>query len=288
MPRPKTARSKPTRRRDWLEDLSLIGMVHLPALPGSASASRSLSEIVVRAVGEARTLARAGFQAVIVENFGDSPFAPDCVPAETVASMTIIAREIVAAVRIPVGVNVLRNDALAALGIAAVTGAAFIRVNILSGTYATDQGLISGRARELLQRRAQVAPQVKIAADVHVKHAAPVSQPDLILAAEETAHRAGADVLIVSGAATGSPADLDAARRVKAAVSDRPLWIGSGVDASTVAACLNAADAVIVGTCLKRGRKTTAALDHKRLRSFIAVATTCRNTDRAGARRRPG
>jgi membrane complex biogenesis BtpA family protein len=264
-------------------------MVHLPALPGSASASRPLAEIADRAVTEARLLARADFQAVIVENFGDSPFAADCVPAETVASMAIIVREVVAAVRIPVGVNVLRNDALAALGVAAVTGAAFIRVNILSGTYATDQGLISGGARELLQRRDQVARHVRIAADVHVKHAAPISQPDLILAAEETAYRAGADVLIVSGAATGSPADLDAAARVKAAVPDRPLWIGSGVDPTTVAACLGVADAVIVGTCLKRGGKTTAALDHRRLRSFSAVAAGVRRDgERAEPRRRRG
>lgn len=273
MPESEPTQPRMAQQRDWLRRLSLIGMVHLPALPGSASASRSLDAITGRALADARLLARAGFHALIVENFGDSPFAADRVPAETVAAMAVVVHEVAAAVRIPVGVNVLRNDALSALGVAAVTGAAFIRVNILSGTYATDQGLISGRAREVLQRRSQVAPRVRIAADVHVKHAAPISQPDLVLAAKETAYRAAADVLIVSGAATGSPADLDAAQRVKAAVPDRPLWIGSGVDAATVADCLEIADAVVVGTCLKRGGRTTAALDPKRLRSFIKAVS---------------
>jgi membrane complex biogenesis BtpA family protein len=244
-------------------------MVHLPALPGSPSAALPLARILDRAVAEAKLLAAADFDAVIVENFGDTPFVADQVPPETVAAMAIAAEYIVRAVRIPVGVNVLRNDALASLAVAAVAGAAFIRVNVLSGTYATDQGMISGRARELLQRRAQVAPQIKIAADVHVKHAMPISQPDIALAAHETVSRSGADCVIASGSATGSPTNMDDVRRVKEAVPDRPIWIGSGVTIDTVRDYLEAADAVIVGTCLKHGGETTAPLEEKRVRAMV-------------------
>lgn len=247
-------------------------MVHLPALPGSARARLAMDAIIAGAVGEARALARAGFDALIVENFGDAPFAADHAPAETVAAMAVVVSRVVDAVRVPVGVNVLRNDALAALAVAAAAGAAFIRVNVLSGTYATDQGLITGRARQLLEQRAAVARGVTIAADVHVKHAVPVNQPDLALAAEETAYRAGADVLIVSGSATGAMTSLDDVRRVRAAVPDRPVWIGSGVTAATVAECLAEADGVIVGTSLKRGGRTTAALDAGRVRAFVRAA----------------
>jgi hypothetical protein len=255
-------------------------MVHLPPLPGAPGAppGASIEPIVGRAVREAKLLVSAGFHALIVENFGDAPFVADAAAPETAAAMAVVVREVARAVRVPVGVNVLRNDALAALAIAAIAGAAFIRVNVLSGTYATDQGLITGRARELLAHRAQLAPQVRIAADVHVKHAVPLSQPDPILAAEETAYRAGADVLIVSGATTGRPTDLDAVRRVKAAVPDRPVWIGSGVTADTVRDCLAVADAVIVGTCLKRGGRTTAPLDLARVRAFFRKAVTTRES----------
>ena len=252
-------------------------MVHLPPLPGSAGAlaagpALSMDEIIDRAVREAALLAKAGFDAVIVENFGDAPFAADCVPPETIAAMAVVVGHVVRAVSVPVGVNVLRNDALAALAVAAVAGAAFIRVNVLSGTYATDQGLITGRGRELILRRAQLAPHVRIAADVHVKHAVPISQPDIALAAEETAYRAGADVLIVSGPSTGRAADLDAVRRVREAVPDRPLWIGSGVTARTVQDYLGVADGVIVGTSLKKNGRTTAPLDPARVRTFIRAA----------------
>ena len=228
-----------------------------------------MADIVERAVGEARLLAGSGFDAVIVENLGDAPFAVDHVWPETVAAMGIVVDRVVRAVDVPVGVNVLRNDSLAALAVAACGGAVLIRVNVLSGTYDTDQGPITGKARDLLWRRTHVAPQVRIAADVHVKHATPISQPDIGLAAEETAYRGRADVLIVSGDATGSPTDLDAVRRVKQAVPDRPIWIGSGVTAETVTECLGVADATIVGSSLKRGGKATAGLDPQRVRAFM-------------------
>jgi hypothetical protein len=248
-------------------------MVHLPALPGSPRSELHMSAIIDRAAHEAKTLAAAGFDAVIVENFGDAPFSAERVAPETVAAMSIVVDHVVRAVRVPVGVNVLRNDAIAALAIAATAGALFIRVNVLCGTYATDQGLITGRADELLRLRARLATQVKIAADVHVKHAQPISQPDIALAAEETAYRGGADALIVSGSGTGQSTDLDDVRRVKTAVRDLPVWIGSGVTVGTVHDCLALADGVIVGTALKGGGKTMADLDSKRLAAFVKAAT---------------
>ena len=247
-------------------------MVHLPALPGSAGSSMSVASIVARAVGEARELERAGFDAIIVENFGDAPFAAERVLPETIAAMAVVCDHLVRAVRLPVGVNVLRNDCLAGLSIAATVGAAFIRVNVLSGVYATDQGLLTGRADELARLKARLCSSVQVAADVHVKHAAPISQPDIALAAEETAYRAGADALIVSGVSTGSPADLEQVRLVRRAVPDRPLWIGSGVTADTARDYLDIADAVIVGTNLKKNGRTTAPLDPQRVKAFVRAA----------------
>ncbi len=256
--------------------LTLIGMVHLPPLPGSPRSNQSVETVVNRARSEAEFLAGAGFDAVIVENFGDAPFAAESVEPETVAAMAVVVDQVVRAVDIPVGVNVLRNDAVSALGVAAVTGASFIRVNVLSGVLATDQGMVAGRAHELLRRRTAISAKVKIAADVHVKHAVPISQPNIVLAAEETAHRAGADALIVSGTGTGAATDLATARRVAEAVPDRPLWIGSGVTARTVRDYLEVADAVIVGTSLKRGNRTTMPLDARKVRAFVSAAKASR------------
>ena len=80
---------------------------------------------------------------------------------------------------IAIGINVLRNDARAALAIAAVVGAACIRVNVHTGARVTDQGLVEGRAAETLRlRRALGAESVAIWADVNVKHSAPLGPRD--------------------------------------------------------------------------------------------------------------
>lgn len=214
-------------------------------------------------------LADGGFDALVVENYGDAPFYAERVPGETIAAMAVVASRVIEAVSIPVGINVLRNDAEAGLAVAGTTGAAFIRVNVLSGVYATDQGVITGRAADVARMRARLCPGVRIAADVHVKHAVPISQPDIGRAAADTAYRGKADMLIVSGQATGMGVDVVDLRRVREEVPDRPIWVGSGVTPETAEGLLELADGLIVGTCLKRGGHTTAALDGAAVKRFV-------------------
>ena len=126
----------------------LIGVVHLPPLPGSPGyAGESLETIIASCQADLRALEGAGFDGVIFENFGDTPFFKENVPAVTLTSMT---RIIVGCgqTSLKVGVNVLRNDAFGALAVATATGADFIRVNVHVGTMATDQGLIEGKAAD--------------------------------------------------------------------------------------------------------------------------------------------
>ncbi|MCA1789526.1 MAG: BtpA/SgcQ family protein, partial [Thioalkalivibrio sp.] len=149
----------------WSGSPVLIGMVHLPALPGAPRWAGTVEDVLDRAVADAAALAKAGFHGVIVENYMDAPFHPGTVPPVTVAAMTRAVSAVVDAVDVPVGVNVLRNDAAAALSIAAVTGAAFIRVNVHTGAMWTDQGLLTGLAHETLRLRRTLGTDVAIFAD---------------------------------------------------------------------------------------------------------------------------
>ncbi len=252
-----------------LPDRALVGMIHLLPLPGSPGTAASLQETAARAVEDARMLAAAGFDALVMENFGDAPFRATRVEPHTVAAMTVVGRAVREAVALPLGINVLRNDPLAALAVAVACGAAFIRVNVHVGVYATDQGMIEGRADETLRYRRQLGVDVAIFADVHVKHAQPLSAPDIAEAAEETAYRGRADGLIVSGSATGKPTSLDDLCRVRSAVPDRPLLVGSGATLQTVRSLLDVADAVIVGTAVKLDGCTTAPVDPARAAAFV-------------------
>ena len=173
-------------------------MVHLGALPG-APLFESLDAVIEEAIADAAALASGGCDGMVFENFGDRPFHKRAGP-ETVAAMTRVISEVKP--ELPFGVNVLRNDARAALAIAAATGAAFIRINVHTGVMATDQGLIEGDAAETLRFRTAIAPEVLIFADYLVKHASPVGEHS----PRDLRERGLADAIIVSGTETGAPA----------------------------------------------------------------------------------
>ncbi len=251
---------------------ALIGMIHLPPLPGHPANRLPLTRIVEQALADARVLVEAGFDALMIENFGDTPFHPERVEPHTVAGMTVAAQAVRASVTAPIGINVLRNDAQSAMAIATICGSAFIRVNVHCGVYATDQGFIEGRAAATIRYRGLLGSKVAILADVHVKHASPLLDQSIAEAAEETAYRGRADGLIVSGSATGKPTDLADLRAVRAAVPDRPIYVGSGADADSAAELLRIADGLIVGTSIKQNGRTTAPVDPKRAEAFVKAA----------------
>lgn len=255
-----------------MQHLQLIGMVHLGPLPGSPRYIQPFEATLERAIADATTLAKAGFDAVMVENYGDSPFFADDVPDVTVAAMARAVATVGAAISIPLGVNVLRNDALAALSIAAACDAEFVRVNILSGSMYTDQGLIEGKAAELARLRVNLAPDIEVLADVFVKHATPPAGLTIAQAAADLFHRGMADALIVSGPATGRPPTDKIIDQVKASVPEAPILIGSGASKGRLAKLATRVDGVIVGTDVKRSGDVNEPVDPKRASAFVRAA----------------
>ncbi|MCH8989513.1 MAG: BtpA/SgcQ family protein [Chloroflexi bacterium] len=178
---------------------AFIGVVHLLPLPGSPRWGGDMAKVIARAEEEADILEQGGVNGIIVENFGDVPFRTGRLDPETIAGMTVAVERVKNVVSVPVGINMLRNDALSALGIAAVTGARFIRVNVHYGVMAAEEGLIEGEAFQTMRRRRALGADVKVLADVLVKHAVPLGPVDLGLMAKETVQRGLADGLIGSG-----------------------------------------------------------------------------------------
>ena len=241
-----------------LPERAIIGMVHLLPLPGSPRFAGDIDAIETAALADARALAAGGVHAIMVENFGDTPFQGSSVEPITIAAMSRITRQIVEEVDLPVGVNVLRNDAAAALSIAAATGAKFIRVNVHIGAMLTDQGLIEGDAANTLRLRESLncgpdSPNpIAIFADIGVKHARP-HDPDWFLEQEasDCYQRGLADALIVSGSKTGSATDPTDLARVRATVPTATILVGSGLTFDNATSLLSIADGAIVGTALK-------------------------------------
>jgi len=249
----------------------LIGVVHLGPLPGSPRWQDDLEKVIAAAVADARSYERGGAHALFIENFGDVPFTKINVGPETVAAMAVAGRAVRAEVKIPIGFNVLRNDARAALALCAACGGSFIRVNVHTGAMLTDQGLIEGNAFETLRYHKQICPAVQIFADVHVKHAVPLGELSIEDAARDTIERGLADALIISGIGTGQAADLSDVERVRRACPSGRILLGSGVTVTNICEFLAVADGFIVGTSLKRGGKVSNPVDAKRVRAVVSA-----------------
>ena len=246
-------------------------MVHLEPLPGAPGFGGSMDIVLDRALTDARALVEAGFDGIMVENFGDAPFFADDVPKVSIAAMALAIAE-VASAGLPTGVNVLRNDALGGLAIAAATNASFIRVNVLSGMMYTDQGPIIGQAARIARTRRELCPGTAIIADVFVKHATPPAGLSLVDATNDLVERAGADAVVVSGAGTGSPTDLDDLRSVSEH-SHLPVYVGSGATVETIAKILAIGDGAIVGSATKIDGIATKPVDPERAAAIVRAAS---------------
>lgn len=169
------------------------------------------------------------------------------------------------------GINMLRNDALSALGIAAVTGSKFIRVNVHYGVMAAEEGLIEGEAFQAMRRRQALGADVKVLADVLVKHAVPLGEVDLGLIARETAQRGLADGLIVSGAATGEETASIDVSVVRRANPDVLVLVGSGVTEKNIRRVIEHSDGAIIGTSLKEDGIITNRVDPRKVQRMKEI-----------------
>ena len=251
----------------------IVGMVHLGNLNPS-SHGVDIDAVEEAAIADALALKKAGFDGVMIENFGDAPFFPDRVPAHTIASMSRIAHSVSLAlnqdfVAPTLGINVLRNDAQGALAVAASVGADFVRVNVLIGAMVTDQGIIEGKAHEVIRTRNQLAPKCEVWADLRVKHAAPLAERPLSEEAHDLWTRSGASAIIVSGSRTGAPLDPAEIDTIRSAVPDARIIAGSGVTPDQIPNLVPRLDGIIVGTWIKAEGKSSNPVDPERASRFV-------------------
>ncbi len=247
----------------------VYGVVHLQSLPGSPSNRISLDEIIDHAQEDVNNLIFGGVDGIIIENFGDTPFVKDDVSKRTLASFTTVVENLSIERDIKVGINVLRNDGIAALSIAEATKSNFVRINVLNNTMFTDQGIIEGKSHDINQFKSTLNNLVEIYADVFVKHAVPPPGSKIENHTAELIHRAGADVVIVTGDGTGHEINIDDLEKVRNIVPEGKLAIGSGVNSANVVAYQELADILIIGTSFKFDNNVSKKVDINRVEEII-------------------
>jgi membrane complex biogenesis BtpA family protein len=249
---------------------AIVGMIHVRPLPGTPRATESMAAIVECAVREAEQYTAAGLDGLLIENMHDVPYLAGRVGPEIVAGMTAVAVAVRAASPLPLGVQILSAANREALAVALGAGAQYVRVENFAYAHVADEGLLpTAEAGPLLRYRRQIgAEQIHVIADVKKKHASHAITADVPLAeAAQTTAFFGADGVIVTGTATGQPAQVADVQTVRQAVTV-PVCIGSGITRENLADYWPHADVLIVGSHLKRDGLWSNAIDAERLAAF--------------------
>ncbi|RKX55609.1 MAG: membrane biogenesis protein [Thermotoga sp.] len=257
--------------------IPVIGVIHLSPLPGSPLYNdSSVEQISKQAVSEAKIMVENGINGLIVENFGDKLFLKKVGP-EVVSAMTYIAKEVKDNVDVPIGLCVLQSDAIAGIAISKTVGADFIRIPYYVETSIVDAGMMESIAAEALRYRKYLGVDVKFFADVHIKHSYPLAQRRIEYSAEDAYYRGLADAIIITGRKTGGETNPSDVIRVRNALPEVPLVVGSGVSIENVDNYLPYVDAIIVVTSLNKGGKVEEVPDPDRITAFMKKIEDYRN-----------
>lgn len=251
----------------------VVGVLHLPPLPGSARGGQAatITGIIDAALRDALCYREAGIDTVIVENYGDLPFVRGRVDAAVTCAMTRVVDAVRRETGLVIGVNVLRNDVVTGVSIAALTGARFVRANVYVGVMQTESGIVQGCAHEVQQELKRLGAEIEVWADLDVKHAAPLVRRSIAELADDATERAFASALIITGPATGAAADPNLVAELREHSPNIPIYIGSGANEHTIP-LMPGATGFIVGTAMKAGGIVTNPVDPARVRTIVEAA----------------
>ncbi|XP_066920691.1 uncharacterized protein F13E9.13, mitochondrial-like [Clytia hemisphaerica] len=258
---------------------SLIGMIHVRALPGTPLyKSGSFDNIVDKAKEEAQVLIEAGIDGLMIENMHDIPYMNRSVGPEIISSMTVISHEVKnIAKTIPCGIQILSGCNQAALAVAKAASLQYIRAEGFVFAHVADEGIIQSDAGSLLRYRKSIdADDIMIWTDIKKKHSSHQITSDVSLS--ETCHAAEfflSDGLIITGSSTGQAASVTDLKDAVSTVSI-PAIIGSGISPDNVEN-FSKAHAMIVGSYFKKNGLWSNEICMDRLNSLVRAVTQLQN-----------
>lgn len=267
----------------WLTEVygtekPIVGMVHLPALPGTPlyDSSAGMSKIIDSALADLSGLASGGVDAVLFCNENDRPYQLQMGP-EIVAAMTKVVAEATRDISVPFGIDFLW-DPIAAIAVAHATGASFVR-EVFTGTYAGDMGLWSGNPGAALRFRRNIgADHIRLLFNIVPEFSVSVGDRSLSTIAATSVFSSLADAVCVSGQTAGTEVSPAWLKEAKAGLPNTPVFANTGVRVANVKQMLENADGAIVGSSFKRAGVTWNEIDASRVKEFMGVVNTLRGS----------
>lgn len=245
-----------------------IGMVHLLPLPGSLKYQGDFQAIIDQAIEDAMKLEKAGFDALVVENVNDAPYDEDQLSVQKVSALAIVCDHVRRAVKLPMGIDAC-GGTLDGFAIASLTGIDFIRVPYFVDVRIGAYGIVKPNgAKAVMLRKKNGMENIRIFADLQVKHTYPLNSEIPIEESASWAESVGADALIVTGVATGAETPIDVITRVKA-VTKLPVIVGSGMNMTNAKKQFEICDGAIIGSALKKDKNLMNCVDLELAEAFI-------------------
>jgi membrane complex biogenesis BtpA family protein len=250
----------------------VLGMVHLRPLPGTPfHEPGSFEETLATAVESARALEQGGADGCLVQTVDRVYGVEDEADPARVAALTLIVQAVIDATGedFQVGVQLMRNAVSASLGIAAVTGASFVRATAVVGATLSPHGLVEAAPLAVAEYRSRVgAESVKLIGDIDSMHFKWFGGGRPAGALASDARLVGAD-----GVSLGRPdpdETLALVAEVRKAAPGMPVVLAGYTNHENAARLVGAADGAFVGSCLERGG-WGGRIDAERVAEYVEI-----------------
>ena len=248
----------------------LIGMIHVPALPGTPGNKLNPKEIISKCLKEAMKLKDGGIDGIMIENMHDIPYLKRNVGPEIVGLLSVVGHEVKKASSLPCGIQILAGANKEALAAALAGGLDFIRAEGFVFGHLADEGYMDADAGELLRFRKFIgAEHIFIFTDIKKKHSSHAITQDVSIT--ETAKSAEfflSDGIVITGKFTGKEPELGSVKDVREATK-LPVLIGSGITEENIEKYFRFADGFIVGSSIKYDGNWENDIDPERLSLIV-------------------
>ena len=265
----------------WIHDMfgvqkPIIALLHLDALPGDPGFCGSIDAVLNHAGEDLRALQDGGVDGILFANEFSLPYQP-VADIATISTMAYIIGSLRSELKIPYGVNVVKNP-IATIELGAATGAKFGR-SCFSGAYMGEYGLYASNSGEAVRKRKALEIQdFKLLFKVNPEADTYLVQRDVKVVAKSIMFGGFADGLCVSGAAAGSEPDDSILAQVYSVAKPNgvPVFCNTGCKHENVRQKLELCDAVCMGTAFKTDGRLTGHVEKDRVTSFMDIVADIR------------
>lgn len=241
----------------------LIGMIHLPPLLGSNSFT-NMNDCINKALNSLDYLQNAGFDAVLLENENDKPHTGNATPSQ-IASMSLIAWEVMKKSKISVGVQLLLNDWKSSFDVAKAVGAQFTRMDIfIDETFAGNYNIIPD-LKEIMDYKNKIYKDLTLLTDIQIKSTVISEYNNILKDSSEECIKNKIDGIVIPGSGSQIEIPIEKIKLVKENFPNATILIGGGVNKDNINEHMKFADGAIIGASIK----TDGNIDFKKATELV-------------------